>query len=142
MKKFFESEIEIDRPIEEVWKTLIDFESYKEWNPYIEWAEGELKEGKKIRIKVARQPVVFRGKVKSVKPNEELVWDEVVPYLPGIQPRYIRRLEKIDENRTRFIHREEFYGWAVPAYAPFMQIFRLRDMYPETCKALKARVEK
>jgi hypothetical protein len=57
-----------------------------------------------------------------------------------MQPRYIRRLEKIDDNHTRFINREEFTGWAIPIISPMLNRIS-KPLFPQTCEALKQRVE-
>lgn len=137
--KVFEAQIEIDAPIDVVWQHLTDFASYPEWNPYILSAEGELKQGALVRFTVAGLPMTLTAPIVSLVENQELIWEARSP-IPGMKPRYIRRLEKIDANRTRFINREEFTGWAVPLMSPMMNITG-KPYFPKTCAALKRRVE-
>lgn len=137
--KVLESQIEIDAPIDVVWQHLTDFASYAEWNPYILSAEGELKQGSLVRFRVAGIPGTLSAPIVSLVPNKELIWEARSP-IPGFKPRYIRRLEEIDANRTRFINREEFTGWAVPLMSPIMNLMS-KPLFPKTCAALKQRVE-
>jgi hypothetical protein len=137
--KVLESQIEINAPIDVVWQHLTDFARYPEWNPYILSAEGELKQDSLVRFKVAGMPRVLSAPIVSFVENKELVWEARSP-LPGIKPRYIRRLEEIDATRTRFINREEFTGWAVPLASPMLNLMS-KPLFPKTCAALKQRVE-
>ena len=93
--KVLESQIEIDAPIDVVWQHLTDFAHYPEWNPYILSAEGELKQGSLVRFKVAGLPGTLSAPIVSLVENKELIWEARLP-MPGIKPRYIRRLEEID----------------------------------------------
>jgi hypothetical protein len=84
-------------------------------------AEGELKQGSLVEIKVAGIPLKLSALIVSVVESKELIWEARSP-LPGVKPRYIRRLETIDANRTRFINREEFSGWLVPLTSPMVNL--------------------
>lgn len=137
--KVLEAQIDIDAPIDVVWRHLTDFASYSEWNPYILSAEGEPKQGGVVRFKGAGLPMPISAPIVSFIENQELIWEARVP-IPGIKPRYIRRLEKIDDNRTRFINREEFTGWAVPFMSPVFNRLN-KPLFPKTCAALKRHVE-
>jgi hypothetical protein len=137
--KVLESQIEIGAPIDVVWQHLTDFASYAEWNPYILSAEGELKQDSLVRFKVAGIPMPLSAPIASLVENKELIWEARLPF-PGVKPRYIRRLEEIDANRTRFINREEFTGWAVPLMSPILN-FVNKPLFPKTCAALKQRAE-
>jgi len=57
--KELRSEIEIEAPIERVWRVLTDFAAYPEWNPFIRRVSGraELDE----RLVVRMQPSGTRG---------------------------------------------------------------------------------
>lgn len=135
----FEAQIEIDAPIDVVWQHLTDFASYPEWNPYILLAEGELKQGSLVRFKVAGMPMTLSAPIVSLVENKELIWEARSP-IPGMKPRYIRRLEEIDANRTRFINREEFSGWAAALMSPMLNRMS-KPLFPKTCAALKQHVE-
>jgi hypothetical protein len=137
--KVLESQSEIGAPIDVVWQHLTDFASYAEWNPYILSAEGELKQDSLVRFKVAGIPMMLSAPIVSLVENKELIWEARLPF-PGVKPRYIRRLEEIDANRTRFINREEFTGWAVPLMSPILNLMS-KPLFPKTCAALKQRAE-
>lgn len=139
MVKVFEADIEIHAPVEVVWHHLTDFASYPEWNPFIIWAEGDLREGSIVTFKALGVPTKLTAPITTLIPNAALIWEATMP-IPGIFPRYIRRLEALDGTRTKFINREEFSGWLMPLAAPLLTM-QLGTIYEDCCEALKARVE-
>ena len=48
-KKSVHHEVSINAPAEKVWKTLMDMESYPDWNPTMKRLEGEVIEGNKVK---------------------------------------------------------------------------------------------
>jgi len=137
--KVFEAQIEIQAPIDVVWQKLTDFSRYPEWNPFILEAQGELKQGSVVTFRVPGVPVEMTAPITSLVEPTELIW-EAQSSIPGMQPRYIRVLQKIDDNRTLFINREEFEGWLATLLSPVLQM-QLGGYYPQTCQALKEFVE-
>ena len=137
--KTLEAQIEINAPVDVVWQALTDFSTYPEWNPYILWAEGDVQEGSIVKFKVVGQPFPFTAPIVSLVENKELIWEARQP-VPGMQPRYIRRLEALDDNRTLFINREDFDGSIVPFISPMLNLM-LKRYFPKTCLALKQYVE-
>ena len=135
----YDATIEIDAPIALVWQHLTDFSAYPDWNPFILEAEGNLREGAVVTFRVASLPMSLSAPITRLVPERELTWEARMP-MPGLQPRYIRRLEPLDAGRTRFINREEFTGWATTLARPMMNIM-LQALYAQTCEALKQRVE-
>ncbi|MEQ8677060.1 MAG: SRPBCC domain-containing protein [Aggregatilineales bacterium] len=136
--KVFEAMIDIDAPRATVWQHLTDFSSYPQWNPFIVRAEGELKQGNVIRFRASAMPITISALIASLIPEEEFIWEARFP-LPGMNPRYIRQLQSLDDGRTRFINREEFTGFLVPLMTPILN--SQAGIYQKTCEALKARVE-
>ena len=43
--KEIQTEIEINASAEKVWRVLIDFAAYSEWNPFVRRVEGEVSVG-------------------------------------------------------------------------------------------------
>jgi hypothetical protein len=107
--------IEIDAPAETVWRVLIDFDSYDEWNPYTR-IEGEPIEGTTLRVdpgpEAGRMPT-FRPRVLSVIPNQELRWLGHL-YVRGLFDGEHRfHIEPIDRDRSRLVQEETFSGLLV-----------------------------
>jgi len=137
--KVFEAQIEINAPVDIVWKALTDFSKYPEWNPFILEARGELKHGSIVRFRVPGVPAELSAPITSLVENQEFVWEANAP-IPGFQPRYMRILQQIDDNRTLFVNREEFDGWVTTLLGPILEA-QLGKYYPMTCQALKEFVE-
>ena len=137
--KVFEATIDIDAPTHIVWAHLTDFASYPEWNPFILRAAGDLVEGSVVTFNAYRVPTQLNATIVSLVPEREFIWEANMP-LPGMQPRYIRKLEALSNDRTRFINREEFAGFLIPVLSPILTQLA-GNIYEETCLALKNRVE-
>jgi len=80
MAGIFEVKIQIAAPPEYVWKVLIDFEKYEEWNPFITKIEGEPKIGSHIVLHVRLNPrldsIQFsKEMIISLKENQHLSYD-------------------------------------------------------------------
>ena len=92
----------ISAPPEYVWRILVDFNKFPEWNPFIKEAEGEITEGGRLKVRIeppGGKGMTFKPVVKRVALNRELRWLErlIVPglfdgehsliHLPGKQTR-------------------------------------------------------
>ncbi|KAI0057622.1 hypothetical protein BV25DRAFT_1830866 [Artomyces pyxidatus] len=68
----------IDAPVETVWKVLLDFPSYGEWNPFVrsqtvqdEWSSQELSVGQHLFLKVHIPPTMDDS--AKLQESEEIV---------------------------------------------------------------------
>jgi hypothetical protein len=137
--KTYQAQIDINASPEKVWAALIDFPNYTQWNPFIRAVDGQPIVGQTVTITVARSPRKLSATIRSVKPAEELIWEASMP-LNVMYPRYIRRLERLPNNNTRFINREEFRGVLIPVLRPALDAL-LKPFYLKSCVALKNYVE-
>lgn len=108
--KEISSEIDIKAPTDKVWKILIDFQRYSEWNPFIRSVQGEPVVGRKIGINL-RAP---SGKERNYEPTitlvnqaRELRWIGRSFFLNA---EHIFSLETTTLGLTRFVQREVFKG--------------------------------
>ncbi|REA06150.1 SRPBCC domain-containing protein [Haloferax sp. Atlit-6N] len=108
-----ETSIDIDAPPERVWETLVDFDRYPEWNPFMRIA-GRPNEGATLTVHL-RPPggreSEFEPDVVHCEKHRELRWlgHLVFPGLFDGEHRF--RLEPLDGGeRTRFEHAETFSG--------------------------------
>lgn len=72
-----EVKTEIAAPASAVYETLMDFPSYKEWNPMVVEASGESRVGEKIEVLVkigTRAPSKFVPTVLVNEENKEFRW--------------------------------------------------------------------
>ncbi len=136
------SEIEISASPEDVWKALTDFESFREWNPFIRPVVGEAEEGARLRVQM-RPPggraIAFRPRVTKIVPNRELRWRGSL-WLSGLfDGEHIFEIEPLGPERARFVQREAFSGLLVPLMAK--SIDQALSGFGEMNRALKERVE-
>jgi hypothetical protein len=115
--RYIDTEILIDAPPPQVWKHLIDWESYADWIPLIHRIQGEPVEG--ARLEATVQPaggnsMDIAPMVVVVRPNEELRWIGKL-LIPGLfSGEHSFHLKPVDGNRTQFRRAEKFTGLLVP----------------------------
>jgi hypothetical protein len=141
MQKKIDAWVDIDAKPEEIWKVLLDFESWKEWNPFIPMVEGDLKVGEVLRIEVTppdMNPMIFKPEVFEVKPNEKILWGgSFLKVLYHGDHAFL--LEPISEGKTRFRQIERFIG---PVVLFMGSMIKKTEMgYNQMNLALKKEVE-
>ena len=98
---------------ERIWNVLMDFASYPKWNSFIRSIEGTPEVGSILKNEIhleGQKPQVFKPEVLVVKENRHFVWKGKL-FVKGLfDGEHHFRLEKIDDNRTEFIHEEFFTG--------------------------------
>jgi hypothetical protein len=107
MKHTLYSEIDIIAPKELIWKHLVDFPSYEEWNPFIHSIQGTAKLNSRLKIVI--------GKMKFTPTILELLEHKKLTWLGSLWTRGIfdgKHTFEIVENEKSctFIQREEFKG--------------------------------
>lgn len=117
-----DTEVEIEKPIDIVWQTLVDFDGYKNWNPFIPFAQGEAIPGRMIQIQI--QPpgkgiLDYRVKVLECIPMDRIVWlgHLYFPYL--VDGKHVFELKAEGARRTKVVNKESFRGVLVPFLADF-----------------------
>ncbi len=138
------TEIIIEAPPERIWAVLSDFESYPEWNPTIRSIEGVLSEGERLIVVIkqpGRKPMTFRPLVLDAVPGFLFRWRGrlFIPWLFDGEHEF--RLEILDDERTRFIHREKFTGILVPFMRRMIEN-DTREGFEKMNHALKERCER
>ncbi|TLZ63502.1 MAG: SRPBCC domain-containing protein [Methanobacteriota archaeon] len=140
--KELRTEIEIDAPVENVWRALTDFPAFPEWNPFIRRIQGTPAVGSRLEVTLGAsgtKPMTFRPTVKGFVPNQELRWLGRVG-IPGLfDGEHIFELSPVGPDRTRFVQRENFRGLFVPFLAKSLDRDARRG-FEEMNQALRARV--
>ena len=116
MARHISREILIDRQPEVVWGILSDLEGFKDWNPFIISAAGELEVGSRpsITMKADAKPYTFEPTVTECVPGEKLSWRGRLWGIPGLfDGEHHHALEAMPEG-TRYIQSEDFRGVLVP----------------------------
>jgi hypothetical protein len=103
--------------LEDSWQALTDFAAYPQWNPYLTKIVGKFEVGETITLTLVTsgspEPRQSRPQLAEIEPLKEFSWQGRFP-VPGIShTRHVFALGKVDENRTRLQHYEEFRGLAV-----------------------------
>ncbi len=112
-----ETYIIINAPVETVWKVLTDFPSYPEWNPFIKSIEGKPESGSKLKVIIQQpesKPMTFKPVCLECEANHTFRWLGHLGFKGIFDGEHIFQLEKLDNNHTRFIHKENFKGILVP----------------------------
>jgi hypothetical protein len=142
--KEIRTKIEIDASAEIVWRILTDFQSFPEWNPFIQRIEGQIKKGENIDVFLklpGKKGMRFRPRLLTVEPGKELRWIGRLG-IPGIfDGEHIFSIETVEEDKIHFIQREKFSGLLSSVLlrsiaSPTTQAFK------EMNEALKRRSEK
>lgn len=108
------TEIEIDAPVEDVWKVLADIENYPSWNPYHVRVTGNLEIGKKLVVDIHKpngEDVTVKPHVLRLVPNQDLTWGGGIRGL--FYGEHVFLLEETSAGATKLIHKESFTGFFV-----------------------------
>jgi len=139
--RILNTSIDIDAQPQRVWEVLLDFPSWKEWNPFIPSITGTLEVGARLRISVTPpgiKPMEFKPYVFSIRPGEEIIWGGSFLWVLYRGDHAIF-LEPRPNCGTHFRQRERFRG----PMALFMNhmIDATELGYHQMNQALKRRVE-
>lgn len=106
------TQIDIEAPIEQIFSTLLDFESYPDWNPYHKSVVGKPEVGAELEVTVQRPdgqiievPAVH---IIRLHENTELTWGGGIKGV--FYGEHVFELQKLDGNKTRLKHNEDFEG--------------------------------
>jgi hypothetical protein len=118
--RYVREDASVAAPACEVWRWFTDFESFPSWNPFIRKAEGPLRVGAKLslRLRLGQRIISFRPEVTLVEPAREVRWKTrvLVPGLFDVDRRF--RLDPSSAEQTTFVQEETNSGLLVPiAYA-------------------------
>ena len=141
--KTIETNIMVDSNPNKIWGILTNFEEYELWNPFMTKVVGNAILGSKIEVNIKTSS----GKQRTYFPiitkceiNRELRW-KGKSFLPGIfDGERIFVIEKTNDNRVSFLHKEVFKGLGVKLVGDKLDQ-DLRESFIMMNEALKARAE-
>ncbi|MDW7693528.1 SRPBCC domain-containing protein [Flammeovirgaceae bacterium SG7u.111] len=111
--KTLRSEIVIEASAAKVWEVLMNHEAYPEWNPFIKKLSGNVAEGNQIAVMIqpeGKSAMDFTPIVLKNEKNKEFRWLGKL-FVKGLfDGEHFFKLEKIDEQKTKLIHGENFSG--------------------------------
>ena len=103
----------IHAPPDRIWALLTDAAGFPRWNSTVSSIEGEIAEGRTLKLKVpAAGERVFKPKVSRVESGRSMVWsDGMAPMFKGVRT---FTLTPKGDGTTEFSMREEFSGLMLP----------------------------
>ncbi len=111
--KNIETSISIQATPGEVWQQLMDFGSFREWNPFITSLEGKAQKGEYLEARLSlkgKKPMIFKPLVLESKTNSEFRWRGKL-WVKGIFDGEHYFILQADPNGgTEFIQGENFSG--------------------------------
>jgi hypothetical protein len=113
MAKKIETRINIQASVHKVWHVLTQTAEYPSWNPFITSIEGELAQGKRIKVVIAppdTKSMSFSPVIKSFQINKEWSWLGSL-WVRGLFDGLHRfELQSNPDGSTTLIHEEQFDG--------------------------------
>jgi hypothetical protein len=138
------SEIEINSYPESVWRILIDFAAYDQWNPFINKIIGAPTEGSKIDLYIetpSGKNRKYSPRITRVEEGRELRWFGKSS-LPGfLNAEHIFIIEELQPERVHFIQRELFDGLLTRVFGKGVDT-DIRQGFQDMNDALKKRAER
>ena len=138
------SEIIIDSYPESVWRILIDFATYDQWNPFIKKIIGLPTEHSKIEIYIetpSGRNRKYSPRITKIEEGRELRWLGKSS-LPGfLNAEHIFTIEELQPKRVRFIQREVFDGLLTSVFGKGLDK-DIRQGFEDMNYALKKRAER
>jgi hypothetical protein len=138
------SEIEINSYPESVWRILIDFAAYDQWNPFINKIIGPPTEGSKIDLYIetpSGKNRKYSPRITKVEEGRELRWFGKSS-LPGfLNAEHIFTIEELQPERVRFIQSELFDGLLTRVFGKGVDT-DIRQGFQDMNDALKKRAER
>lgn len=139
----YQTSFEVDAPAERVWDVLTRLDRYGEWNPQIPMAQGAVKQGSAIRLRLAlsgRPSMEFSATVEEARPRSLLTWRGHV-LAPWFFEGYRRfEISPIDEGKVAVTHIEDVHGLFAPIFSVLMGT-PVRKSQAALNEALQSRAE-
>ena len=140
MRSISES-VDIAASRRQVWNVLASLDAYKDWNPFIQSASGQLTAGSTLTLRMVPaqgRPMTFRPKVLAAEPGVLLRWIGHL-IMPGIFDGTHQFELQGRDGFTHVTQSETFRGVLVPLTG--QTITATRSDFRALNQALKTRVE-
>ena len=112
-----EASVEIDAPRDVVWETLVDFESYPQWNPFTRRVETTLEVGAPVSLHVdmpGRSGSDRTEWVNLVEPGRTICWGMHLGHPGLLTANRWQELHDLGGGRTLYHTVDRFSGLLVP----------------------------
>lgn len=140
MAKEIKTEIIIRSAPERIWKILIDFKNYPNWNPFIRSISGEIGIGNKIVVHIKPpngSEMRFKPTILTKVENRVLSWQGKVLFNGLFDGKHKFELIDNENGTTTFIQSDKFTGIFVWLFNPK----KTKNGFNEMNQKLKALAE-
>lgn len=143
MRRDIDTFVHIDAPISVVWDVIVDFDCYRDWNPFIIDASGKAEVGQGLRLRMQRpkkpNEEVHQPTVTVVEKERKLQWSGIIRHANIFRARHEFVLEEVGAGGVLLRQREDFGGLTMP-FAGGM-VWRIEEGFMIMNAALKVRAE-
>lgn len=110
------AEVDIDAPIDRVWRILTDLDGYGDWNPFTPRVESSLRIGDPVHLHVRLVGERAMHRVERVTRNAPYIlgWDMKMGARFLLYAERVQVLTPIDAYRTHYMTEDCFTGWLRP----------------------------
>jgi hypothetical protein len=143
MAKQLRSEIDIHATPERVWQVLTDLAAYPKWNPFITRAEGEVRRGGRLTLRMqpaGGRAMTFRPTVLEATEGRRLRWLGHLLVAGLFDGEHSFTIRPLGDGRVRLVQQEDFRGLLVPLLAGSLDR-RTLPGFEQMNQALKRRAE-
>ncbi|MFH1885922.1 MAG: SRPBCC domain-containing protein [Pseudomonadota bacterium] len=119
-----DTRLEIAAPVSRVWELVSQVENYGRWNPFVVMGRGTPVLGGFITVRAQPSKKVaktFTPKITRLEPERELRWLGHFLFPGLVDGEHIHELVPLSENRTLYVHRDEFVGLLLPLVWPRLE---------------------
>jgi hypothetical protein len=116
MTKEIKTSITIHASREKIWRKLIQFNTYAQWNPFVKSIEGQPAKGERLKVIIQNKPnstMTFKPMVLECKENSALTWRGSLLFDGVFDGTHSFRLIEQENGSTTFLHEERFSGLLV-----------------------------
>lgn len=135
------TQITIQATPQQVWRILMDFENYPNWNPFIKTLTGKAEKGARLQAFIeppGAKGMTFKPTVLVVNAHKEFRWLGHL-FIKGLfDGEHIFELSDNGNGSTTLVQREQFRGILVPLFKKMLNenTFRGFEAMNEKLKAL------
>jgi hypothetical protein len=144
MAKQLRSEIDIHATPERVWQVLTDLPAYPRWNPFITSAEGEVRQGGRLTLRMqpaGGRAMTFRPTVLEATQGRQLRWLGHLLVSGLFDGEHSFTIRPLGDGQVRLVQQEDFRGLLVPLLARSLDR-RTLPGFERMNQALKRRAER
>lgn len=138
-----ETIIHIHAPLHHVWDTLMEFEKYPEWNPFVKEISGTADTGHQLSVTIqlpGKKAMVFKPLVMKSEEHSEFRWKGKFLMKGIFDGEHYFKLKQLPNGSTALRHGEIFTGLLIPFMGSVLK--RTKQGFESMNVALKERCEK